>query len=106
MMMDDLDRALSSEDSLTPSSGFTSSVMDAVQEQVAVSNTSPPFPWGRCLLGVAACVAWAFAAANVTSGLDASTVSQFSSLAPDLGYAAAAVAAGLSPLYARKLLRR
>jgi len=104
--VDDLDRALSSEDSLTPSSGFASSVMDAVHEHAVVANMSPPFPWGRCLLGLAACVAWAFAGVSVTSRIDASTVSQFSSLAPDLGYAAAAVAAGLSPLYARKLIRK
>jgi hypothetical protein len=106
MMMDDLDRVLSSEDSLAPSSGFASSVMDAVHERAAAPNASPPFPWGRCLLGVGACVAWAFATVSLANGVDASTVSRFSSLAPHLGYAAAAIAAGLSPLYARKLLRR
>lgn len=51
MTRDDLDRVLSAEDKIVPSSGFASSVMDAVRREAA---TPPPipFPWKRALPGL------------------------------------------------------
>lgn len=50
MTRDALDRILSSEDQIVPSSGFAASVMDAVRREAA---TPPPipFPWKRALPG-------------------------------------------------------
>jgi hypothetical protein len=48
---DDLDRMLSSDGDIVPSSGFANSVMDAVRREAA----TPPairFPWKRVLPGV------------------------------------------------------
>jgi hypothetical protein len=52
MTRDALDRILSSEDQIVPSSGFAASVMDAVRREAA---TPPPipFPWKRALPGFA-----------------------------------------------------
>jgi len=53
--MDDLDRILSQEQEIIPSSGFAASVMDAVQ--TAASTPSPiPFPWKRALPGLSAAI--------------------------------------------------
>jgi hypothetical protein len=50
MTRDALDRILSSEDQIVPSSGFAASVMEAVRREAA---TPPPipFPWKRALPG-------------------------------------------------------
>jgi hypothetical protein len=52
---DDIDRVLSNEDSIVPSSGFAASVMEAVQRE---AETPPPipFPWKRALPGLVSCV--------------------------------------------------
>jgi len=52
---DDIDRVLSNEDSIVPSSGFAASVMEAVQRE---AETLPPipFPWKRALPGLVSCV--------------------------------------------------
>jgi hypothetical protein len=50
---DELDRALSREEEIVPSSGFTASVMDAVRSEAAVPPPIP-FPWRRALPGLAA----------------------------------------------------
>jgi uncharacterized membrane protein len=55
MTDDDLDRILSRDDSILPSSGFVSSVMDAVRREAA-APPAIPFPWKRALPGL---VAWA-----------------------------------------------
>jgi len=57
MRHDDLDRILSGEEGILPSSGFVASVMDAVRRE---ASTPPPipFPWKYALPGLAA---WAFA---------------------------------------------
>jgi hypothetical protein len=48
-----LDRILTQEDALMPSSGFAASVMDAIQDQAA--EPAPiPFPWKLALPGIAA----------------------------------------------------
>lgn len=103
--MDDLDRALSSEEPLVPTSGFTAAVMGAVREST-IPRPSTPFPWGRCLLGLAACVVWAIATANLATGVDGSAFASLFDLAPQLALAAAAVLVGLFPLYRRRLFRR
>ncbi len=53
MTHDELDRILSSNDDLAPSSGFVTSVMDAVRQEA--STPAPiPFPWRRALPGIVA----------------------------------------------------
>jgi hypothetical protein len=56
--VNDLDRVLAEDDTLVPSAGFTSRVMDTV---TAVATEPPPlaFPWGRFVGLVLACAAWA-----------------------------------------------
>jgi hypothetical protein len=47
-----LDRILLNEDPLLPSSGFATSVMDAIQHESLVPATLPiPFPWSRAVPG-------------------------------------------------------
>lgn len=57
MKDDDIDRILSREEDIVPSSGFAGSVMDAVRSQ---ASTPPPipFPWRRAIPGLGA---WAVA---------------------------------------------
>ena len=47
-MEDELDRMLSPQDEIVPSSGFAASVMEAVQHEAAASEPIP-FPWLRAL---------------------------------------------------------
>ena len=54
MEFDELDRLLSEEEDIVPSSGFVASVMDAVRQQAAAPPPIP-FPWKRALPGLAAC---------------------------------------------------
>ncbi len=49
----DLDRILSREEEIFPSSGFAASVMEAVQREAAVPPPIP-FPWKRALPGFCA----------------------------------------------------
>ena len=56
MRDDELDRVLSAETGIVPSSGFTASVMDAVRREAAIPPPIP-FPWKRALPGLAACIA-------------------------------------------------
>ena len=53
MKQDDLDRILSREEEILPSSGFVASVMDAVQQEAAAPPPIP-FPWKRALPGMVA----------------------------------------------------
>lgn len=48
---DKLDRILSIEEELVPSSGFAASVMDRVREEAAAPQPIP-FPWKRVLPGI------------------------------------------------------
>lgn len=50
---DKLDRVLLAQDTLLPSSGFTASVMEAIQQQ-ALPSAPIPFPWRLALPGIAA----------------------------------------------------
>ena len=56
MRDEELDRVLSAEGGIVPSSGFTAAVMEAVRREAA---TPPPlpFPWKRALPGLLICVA-------------------------------------------------
>jgi hypothetical protein len=49
---DEMNRILSGEDEILPSSGFTVSVMDAVRREAAAPPPIP-FPWKRALPGLA-----------------------------------------------------
>jgi hypothetical protein len=53
MRDDDLDRILSQEEEILPSSGFAASVMDAVRQESSMPAPIP-FPWKRALPGVVA----------------------------------------------------
>jgi hypothetical protein len=59
--MDDLDRILSEDDSIVPSSGFAARVMETVQVEAAAPPPLP-LPWRRLLVGpalaVVGCVVW------------------------------------------------
>jgi hypothetical protein len=50
----EIDRILSREDEILPSSGFSASVMDAVRREAAAAAAPPPipFPWIRALPGL------------------------------------------------------
>ena len=60
---DDIDRILSRDAEIVPSSGFASSVMDAVRQE-ASAPPAIPFPWKRALPGVIVAVV-AFASAVI-----------------------------------------
>jgi hypothetical protein len=53
MRGDDLNRILSRDEDIVPSSGFVSSVMDAVRRE-ATTPPAIPFPWRRVVPGIAA----------------------------------------------------
>jgi hypothetical protein len=53
MRDDELERLLSGEQAIIPSSGFAASVMDAVRREEAVPPPIP-FPWKRALPGLCA----------------------------------------------------
>ena len=55
MRQDDLDRILSKEQEIIPSSGFVNSVMDSVRRE-ALTPAPIPFPWKRALPGLASVV--------------------------------------------------
>src|SRR5262245_24917042 len=105
--MDDLERLLSSEDPLVPSSGFTARVMDAVREEALGLTAATPFPWKSFVVGsLAAGVCAGAGAAVLTSEAVASTVSGLGSLTGHLLIAAVGVLISLTPVYGRRLLAR
>ena len=53
--LENLDRVLSAEEELAPSSGFVSAVMERVREE-AVAPKPIPFPWKRLVPGALAAV--------------------------------------------------
>jgi hypothetical protein len=65
MRYDDLDRMLSREDEIVPSSGFVASVMDSVRREAAMPPPIP-FPWKWALPGLAA---WAFVLAALITAV-------------------------------------
>lgn len=55
MQQDDLDRILSKDPEIIPSSGFVACVMDSVRRE-ALMPAPIPFPWKRALPGLASVV--------------------------------------------------
>jgi hypothetical protein len=109
MTHDDLDRILSSEDPLEPSSHFAMSVMDVVRR----SQAEPPplqFPWLRFVAGVGASAVMAAAGTVLLlpSGpaltAVAASFAPLAAVAPELGYATAAVLLGLGLASVPRLL--
>ena len=107
--MDELDRLLSSEDTLAPSSGFTARVMEAVRD-AAAEPPALPFPWGRFVTGVLACVVCAAFGSALVRRFDWDTVSpvvsELAAVAPELGYAATVVLFSLGALRIRSIFAR
>jgi len=111
MTPDELDRVLSSEDELEPSSDLVTNVMAAVRSP----DAEPPalgFPWLRFAAGVAASGVMALAGTVLLlrSGPALATVTAplapLAAVAPELGYAAAAVLLSLGLASLPRLLTR
>lgn len=111
MTPDDLDRVLSTDDNLEPSSDFVMNVMAAVR----LSDVEPPaltFPWLRFMAGLTA--SSVMAAAGTILLLRSETalatvmapLAQLAAVAPKLGYAAAAVLLSLGLASVPRLLSR
>jgi hypothetical protein len=111
MTPDDLDRILSSEDLLEPSSDFAMDVMAAVRRH-ASEPTPLPFPWFRFVAGLAASVGMAAAGTVLlllfTPALVAMTVplAALGAFTPELGYATAVVLVSLGLASVPRLLFR
>lgn len=104
--MDELDRILSTEEPLIPSSGFTARVMEAVHD--AAGQPPPlPFPWGRFLAGVLASLTSLASGAVLVTSPEASALgaalARHADLAAPVGYALGVAAAGLMILRVRLL---
>ena len=106
MTMDDkeLDRILSSEEHLVPSSGFALSVMEAVRDAGAQPRQAR-FPWWRLAAGVAACVGCGASFAALVHGLDPAVASRLAAVAPELSLAGVVVLATLAGLRAQRVFR-
>jgi hypothetical protein len=105
--VDEIDRFLVSEGTISPSSGFATGVMDAIAE-AAAEPPPRPFPWARFLAGVVACagsaagVVW-LADAEGLPRMDA-TAAALAAAKPHLEIAAAAVFATFAALRVRRAL--
>jgi hypothetical protein len=102
--MDDkeLDRTLSSEEPLVPSSGFALSVMEAIREAEAEPRHAR-LPWWRLAAGMAGCVGCAASFTALVGSLDPAVASTLAAVAPELSLAAAVVLATLAGLRARRV---
>jgi hypothetical protein len=100
MKPDDLDRILSWETPVEPSSDFAMHVMAAVRRQAAESPPRP-FPWLRFAAGLAASGVMAAAGtvlvprSESTLAALAASLTPFAAVTPELGYATAAVLVSL-----------
>ncbi len=96
MTPDELERILSAEDDLVPSSGFAAGVLAAVSRPDA-ELPAPRFPWLRFASGVAASgvMAWAGTVLLLRSGPALASVTAplapLAAAAPEFGYATTAV---------------
>ncbi|MGZ4839934.1 MAG: hypothetical protein ACXVZR_15400 [Terriglobales bacterium] len=118
--LENLDRVLSAEEELAPSSGFVSAVMERVREEYAAPKPIP-FPWKRVVPGATVAlggVAW-IGVEVVRQGLNhlpelGATVArrlhmqlQWSATLQDAGWVAAALGVSLlSWLLARRMIGR
>ena len=111
MTPDDLDRMLSSEELLEPSSGFAMDVMAAVRRQAA-EPAPVRFPWFRFVAGLAASLVTAAAGTMLLQlyapALAAMTapLAALGAVTPALGYATAAVLVSLGLATLPRLLFR
>lgn len=106
--MDEIDRLLSSEERLEPSSGFAAAAMAAVRE--AATEPPPlPFPWGRLVSGLVVCCGLTLSGAALAMSADLSAATlpvplpQLATVAPELGLAGATILASFGLL---RLLRQ
>lgn len=105
MKPDDLDPWLVDDDVIVPSSGFTASVMEAVEREASMPPAIP-FPWTRALPGLASLVVALLATAGSAAlfGVWPSDeavrpmVDQVTSMSGQIGWIAAAVMLTLAPL--------
>jgi hypothetical protein len=114
-MTDPLDRILSQDDSLEPSSGFGASVMAAVRRQ-ADEPPPIPFPWIRFAVGLVACVALGAAGARLLERIEpapfpalsalSASLAPLASALPIFGWAAAAVVLTIAVSRLPRLLTR
>ena len=99
MRSEDIDRMLTHEDDIVPSSGFATSVMEAVTREA----TAPPpiaFPWKRALPGLSWCLAViaGFLVTGLRSSANASATPEAvvpPAVLAGVGWIAAALAASL-----------
>jgi len=90
---EDLDRILSSDDSLEPSAGFAGAVMGGVR-RLAAEPAPLPFPWPRFSLGLVACATMAAAGAALVPRAEPilrAVVAPLAAVGPELGWATLAV---------------
>jgi hypothetical protein len=115
MRHDELNRWLAEDEEIVPSSGFATSVMDAVRIDAA-DRRALPFPWRRMLPGLAALAVAMLAAlssvivwgANAASEFAARPALQWAPLLarPDVGWIVAALAAtAVLPFVSLRLFR-
>ena len=106
--MEDLDRLLMADESVTPSPGFAAVIMDAVE--VAAAEPPPlPFPWRPFAAGLLGCAVWAASCVWLLQLVSASTVGviqQVSAVRTPLEYAAATAVGCLAVLTIQRTRRR
>jgi hypothetical protein len=108
MTPDDLDRMLSSEDMLEPSSGFVVSVMESVRRQ-ATEPAPRGFPWLRFATGLTSCLVTAASGSMLllrhlpTLTTLTASLAFLGGVAPELGYAVAAALLSFGIVSFRKL---
>ncbi len=104
----EIDRILSSEDMLTPSSNFVTETMAAIRQQ-ASEPSYLPFPWFRFAAGLVASGGMAATGTVILSRVEpvwgalAAPLAQLGRVAPELGYAAAAILVSLGLAFLPRL---
>lgn len=95
--MNELDRILAGHDSMTPSTGFSTRVMTAV-DAAAAEQPPLPFPWAPFALGALACAGVAASSAWFLSSADAAAAFEQVAQVPGVGEAltAAVVSAAVA----------
>ena len=106
MTPDELDRILSSDDSVEPSPDFARKVMESVR-RAAVEPPPLSFPWFRFSMGLAGCLVAARSGTALLQGLKASLppLASFSG-APEVGMAILAVVLSLAIASVPWMVRR
>jgi hypothetical protein len=105
MKPDELDSWLVDDDAIVPSSGFTASVMEAVEREASMPPAIP-FPWKRALPGLASLAVALLAAVGgatlfgvwPSDNVVRPMVDQATSMGGEIGWIAAAVMLTLASL--------